>query len=1167
MQEEEQATDRSHYTHKSDSSYEDEDDKALALEVENAIREVNNTEENKAIPEKPKETVIPDTESPENELLQIAAETLSRIQKTAGNVQNKVPIEFKPLELKFSDEIYLQSLATKPPEKIEQMDPPQQQIQSEFIPVEVAVQPIISPPIPNIDLTQSVDNFPKLIPHEPEIKPPQTAVPRPKQSNIRRDLDKAKKEKENEMKRLMEEMAMMEEDDLSRQIEQAECRKKFGPYALKLKRSELLDFLSSGELAIPVQCKPCQKICISDPDEGFIKYSIQGPAKITPKMLQELFTIKEIEKPKPKEIPKVDPNKEFLDFFAAPLNLKINSLPTCEIPAIPVTSKSIIISETVIFKHDLESKICTCNNDKISEYLPTISKMQSYKIPKFEQFLKETFYRVFASTQKQHSKIQKPQNVIALEQISEEQQMAELNALCDQDELNLLDSLPINSEEIEHKNSPQTDFSKISRFIKAKRILLQMNQLNTTSFIKPLINLRELYLAQNKIARLDPTAFQNLEELRILHADVNLIEKIEGLEKCRKLEVLKLDSNRIKQIEGLSKCTQLKYLNLYRNQITELNGLENLVFLQHLDLGRNKIQNIAYLLDKIPMISELLLYYNEIEQFPAGFSKILLKSLWLNGNKMLNFSIGYCPLLENLVISENALISVSNFAVLPLLESLDISFNNIMNIESLFEPLKGCNSLSKFKFNDNPLMKGRDNALNSYIAKILPNAKEINGETFIPDKNNNSFKTICSCKNSVLANQIKEIGKIELLEQLFFSRIQKSEKFKGRDEKINFLKESPYMDYLFKYSGAFHFNHILNILKYGNLYVMNDIQNIYENALKSSKKERESAHKILSLFIRRKVENRIKLRKYKKSELKIIKIQAFIRGVQTRKIYEQAFGKLRRKNKKQKKTKDYFATKIQAVAKGFLLRKRIKKGLENAKKKKENFDDCPEIDIENFLGKNEPNIDDDLIIVPDQGELKAILEKIKVPRNYKSNSMAEGSILPSITGNNKNPLIMEQTPSKISSKLGNIDHLPELNQKNLNGLSQIKRPPTGSEISEYDLKSESQRNSTNFKQFPNETGSRKAMEEVRQKINQNKEKDGKTAIIEKSKKFAEEWGLKGEDSKKVVEAWMGKKAKRKQKNKVLTAEERYKKFLMNKPPPGNTQTGTGSSWKSKIIQQ
>ncbi len=102
-----------------------------------------------------------------------------------------------------------------------------------------------------------------------------------------------------------------------------------------------------------------------------------------------------------------------------------------------------------------------------------------------------------------------------------------------------------------------------------------------------LVNLRTLYLGENKITKIEGLdQLVNLEKLRL---NYNQIAKIEGLDRLVKLKVLNLQENKITKIEGLDQLVKLVELDLYRNRITTIEGVDKLVSLKKLDLYENPL--------------------------------------------------------------------------------------------------------------------------------------------------------------------------------------------------------------------------------------------------------------------------------------------------------------------------------------------------------------------------------------------------------------------------------------------------------------------------------------------------------------------------------------------------------------------------------------------------
>ena len=1093
------------YSGYSDSE-EDEEDRQLALETEAAINRVLATDYNKP-------SIIPIATPRRSEWLKECERDIEELKRTTCGIRLDNQFEYKLPEIKLADEIFLQELNEQAKENNDKEN-------NVLINANEDIE-TMKKSINEQGKDESVKKDEEKILTIVDIKSKEVKKVKVKMTKWQSEVEK----KNMEIKLLKEQMNMMEEDEYSRKLSIKVTKEKFGIYGEPLARSAILEFVKCLSFSEAISLSTAQKLGSNDPDEGFVKYSLQKPATISLKMIQEAFIAnEEAERPKPK----VKECNEAIEFFKQLKDIKLKAPPLINIEN---NKLSVKITEVIISPKEVKEH-CRCRAEEILKQMVSLHKVKPLPIPKYEYFLKEIFYRV-NSYQKSINKVKDVKND---DPESEEQQLAELSALCELD--SPLNSLPKSVELIELKNLPQADLKELSKFVQTKKLILSMNQLTSLDPIKDLTQLRELYISQNKLAKLDPKAFQRLGQLRILHADLNLLEKIEGLDKCKKLEVLKLDSNRIKRIEGLSKCISLRTLNLYRNQIIEVSGLEELVNLQSLDLGRNKITNVDYLVDSsiIPIISELLLYYNNIESFPSNFSKLLLKSLWISGNKLKTLSIAYCPLLETLIVSENSLVSIATLTYAPCLTTLDISFNNLDTVEALFTPIKDCKTLKSFKFIDNPVIKGRETCFDTFLLRLLPNLSEINAKTV----EHKGISPIPKCTNM---QRLTEYPKVALSEQAFIDRLAFSERFKLRDPKMLFLKENSHTQYLTKYLPIVHYNNFLKLYKsfIPEMIFLSGSVGLYKNSFLSAKRERKAARTILSFFLRKRMEMNVRMRKYKKYEKEIIKIQARVRGMQMRILYRHLFGKLAAKRAQETKEEleKRMATRIQARVRGFILRRRIKRGLANLGKI--DLQDLPNVDIDEFLGPQLEE-DDNIFAIPNPEELMKIIERIKVP--VKANS---SSTLPAIVTNKE----VEERKSISKGPRLTDEQLPELSQKNLSKIPGSKNMREGSDISEYTVRTESKISVVSKPGY--EIGGKYVMEQIR--ASHHAQPSVNALIREKGHKMAEEYGMDDEDSKKVIKAWYTKQLKRKLKKHNPTSEERFQKFLASRPPaPTNKKT-------------
>ncbi|PPQ67525.1 hypothetical protein CVT25_006066 [Psilocybe cyanescens] len=128
--------------------------------------------------------------------------------------------------------------------------------------------------------------------------------------------------------------------------------------------------------------------------------------------------------------------------------------------------------------------------------------------------------------------------------------------------------------------------------------------------LENLVNLEELWLGKNKIAKLQV----NYYESRLI-STLSINASYQGLETLKKLKILSLQSNRITKLEGLEELTELNQLYLSHNGIERLEGLKNNLQLTTLDIGNNfipAIENISHLKN--------------------------LEELWMNGNKIPDLS-------------------------------------------------------------------------------------------------------------------------------------------------------------------------------------------------------------------------------------------------------------------------------------------------------------------------------------------------------------------------------------------------------------------------------------------------------------------------------------------------------------------------------------------------
>eukprot|EP00906_Rhabdomonas_costata_P020323 RCo029557 len=198
--------------------------------------------------------------------------------------------------------------------------------------------------------------------------------------------------------------------------------------------------------------------------------------------------------------------------------------------------------------------------------------------------------------------------------------------------------------------------------------------------------------------------------LAMLNASMNKLETLAGVESCPSLSQLLLNNNFVAALEPLACCTNLTKLEVYRNNITSLSVLASLPFLTSFNGGRNAIGDITSCFSKSPLLTEIVLYHNQLREIPSRLHNVLLQQLWLNDNQIERLpQFSFAPLLTRLYLSGNRLRDISGLSCCLMLVSVDLSFNQISDLSQLwyFEP---CRKLESVALNDNPLTS-RDPAL------------------------------------------------------------------------------------------------------------------------------------------------------------------------------------------------------------------------------------------------------------------------------------------------------------------------------------------------------------------------------------------------------------------------------------------------------------------------
>lgn len=231
-------------------------------------------------------------------------------------------------------------------------------------------------------------------------------------------------------------------------------------------------------------------------------------------------------------------------------------------------------------------------------------------------------------------------------------------------------------------------FSGLIRLIVLK---LSYNQLTSIdSVFSELSSLQALYLDNNEISSISPSAFTQLRNLHILNLSNNRLQFVDGrlLSNLFVLRQLYLDHNQIREMDAnsLKNCSSLEDLGLSNNHLQEVPvalraGLANL---KTLDIGENRITFVSNEAFDLPQVYGLRMVENRITELPAGFCSSMknlrvLNIAQNNINKIHPEAFTNCTQVRALRLDGNSLVDLPTSQLTPLgqLLWLNVSDNNL----------------------------------------------------------------------------------------------------------------------------------------------------------------------------------------------------------------------------------------------------------------------------------------------------------------------------------------------------------------------------------------------------------------------------------------------------------------------------------------------------------
>ncbi|XP_077604271.1 leucine-rich repeat- and IQ domain-containing protein 1 isoform X2 [Crocuta crocuta] len=216
-------------------------------------------------------------------------------------------------------------------------------------------------------------------------------------------------------------------------------------------------------------------------------------------------------------------------------------------------------------------------------------------------------------------------------------------------------------------------------------VLLNKNQLTSFHGLDGCTNIQNLELSHNKITRIG--GLESLRNLQQLIVDHNQLISTKGL--CDTPTIIYLDCshNHLTKVEGIENCGLLQILKLQGNYLSELPSLENHVLLRELHLDDNSISTVEALSSYwLPLLQNLTISQNSLTKIIPLFHFVSLEKLDVSNNCLSDLTSAIrwfdaCYSLQELSLTGNPLLQETNWrhSLLKVLTTLRILNGEMIN--------------------------------------------------------------------------------------------------------------------------------------------------------------------------------------------------------------------------------------------------------------------------------------------------------------------------------------------------------------------------------------------------------------------------------------------------------------------------------------------------------
>ncbi|KAF5897547.1 leucine-rich repeat and IQ domain-containing protein 1 [Clarias magur] len=305
--------------------------------------------------------------------------------------------------------------------------------------------------------------------------------------------------------------------------------------------------------------------------------------------------------------------------------------------------------------------------------------------------------------------------------------------------------------------------STLSECTKLQSLTLRRCRLQALEGLNQCTQLQHIDLQENSITYVDCGGLARLE---VLLLGRNQLTSIHGLGDAVNLTVLQLSYNIISRISGLGSLKKLHRLTVDHNQLISTRGLSEAFTLLHVDCSYNHLSHVEGL-ENCALLNTLDLRGNNLTELPVLENHVLLRELYLDDNNICSLhglDSFWLPLLRCLSVPQNSITQLPLLVDLLSLKTFNVSHNCLSELSNICMSLQGCSHLQELSISDNPVQQ--DSTWRSSVLAVNPSLIKLNGEqtgasrTLSADSTQLwSFQALCQAHQEQIDSVLQRHGK------------------------------------------------------------------------------------------------------------------------------------------------------------------------------------------------------------------------------------------------------------------------------------------------------------------------------------------------------------------------------------------------------------------------